>query len=113
MPTRGFIPARAFLVRGKLRVLGNGALGSCCYHVMSRTCGGEVFFNHAEKETLCRIIWCMAEFSGIKVPTCHVMGNHFHLLAEVPHLQTWLQRFEGPQGEAKLFEHLSTLYSKA
>jgi hypothetical protein len=40
------------------------------------------------------------------------MGNHFHLLAEVPHRESWLQRFEGPQGEAKLLEHLRILYSK-
>ena len=35
------------------------------------------------------------------------MSNHFHLPAEVPHRQTWLQRFDGPEGEAKLLEHLS------
>ncbi len=80
---------------------------------MSRTCGGEVLFDEVEKEALRRVIWRMAEFSGIKVVTYCVMGNHFHLLAEVPHRQTWLQRFEGPQGEAKLFDHLSILYSKA
>ncbi|HEY1052489.1 MAG TPA: chemotaxis protein CheW, partial [Prosthecobacter sp.] len=38
---------------------------------------------------------------------------HFHLLAEVPHRETWLRRFEGPEGEARLFEHLRVLYSKA
>lgn len=36
-----------------------------------------------------------------------------HLLAEVPHRETWLQRFEGPEGEALWFEHLRVLYSKA
>ena len=41
------------------------------------------------------------------------MSNRFHLLAEVPHRQTWLQRSDGPEGEAKLLEHLSMLYSRA
>ncbi|MCX6847787.1 MAG: chemotaxis protein CheW, partial [Verrucomicrobia bacterium] len=81
--------------------------------MMSRTCGGEVFFDDVEKEALRRVIWRMAEFSGIKVLTYCLMGNHFHLLAEVPHRETWLQRFEGSDGEAKLLEHLSILYSRS
>ena len=98
---------------GRFRILGKGPLESYCYHVMSRTCGGEVLFDEVEKEALRRVIWRMAEFSGIKVVTYCIMGNHFHLLAEVPHRQTWLQRFEGPLGEAHLFDHLRTLYSRA
>jgi putative transposase len=98
---------------GRLRVLGRGPLESYCYHVMSRTCGGEVLFDDVEKEALRRVIWRMAEFSGIKVVTYCLMGNHFHLLAEVPHRDTWLQRFAGAEGEAKLFEHLRVLYSRA
>ncbi|MFZ2278585.1 MAG: transposase, partial [Prosthecobacter sp.] len=66
-----------------------------------------------EKEALRRVIWRMAEFSGIKVLTYCLMGNHFHLLAEVPHRQTWLERFEGSNGEAKLLEHLGILYSRS
>ncbi len=98
---------------GRLRVLGKGPLESYCYHVMSRTTGGEVWFDEVEKEALRRVIWRMAEFCGVKVVTYCVMGNHFHLLAEVPHRETWLRRFEGPEGEARLFEHLGVLYSKA
>ncbi len=97
---------------GRHRILGKGPLESYCYHVMSRTCGGEVFFDDVEKEALRRVIWRMAEFSGIKVVTYCLMGNHFHLLAEVPQRGLWLQRFEGTDGEAKLFEHLSILYSR-
>lgn len=97
---------------GRKRVLGKGPLESYCYHVMSRTCGGEIWFDDVEKEALKRVIWRMAEFCGIKVVTYCVMGNHFHLLAEVPHQNTWLQRFEGPEGEARLFAHLGVLYSK-
>ncbi len=109
----GIYPAARSWSGGRRRILGRGPLESYCYHVMSRTCGGEVFFDEVEKEALRRVIWRMAEFSGVKVVTYCVMSNHFHLLAEVPHRQTWLRRFEGPEGEAKLLEHLGTLYSRA
>ena len=33
---------------GRRRILGKGALESYTYHVMSRTCGGEVFFDDVE-----------------------------------------------------------------
>ena len=109
----GLYPGARSWSGGRLRILGKGPLESYCYHVMSRTCGGEVFFDDVEKEALRRVIWRMAEFSGIKVVTYCLMSNHFHLLAEVPHRQTWLQRFDGPQGEEKLMEHLRSLYSRA
>jgi putative transposase len=108
----GLYPGARSWSGGRRRILGKGPLESYCYHVMSRTCGGEVFFDDVEKEALRRVIWRMAEFCGIKVVTYCLMGNHFHLLAEVPHRDTWLQRFDGPQGEAKLLEHLRILYSK-
>jgi hypothetical protein len=41
------------------------------------------------------------------------MGNHFHALVEVPRKDIWIERFSGPQGELRLFDHLRTLYSKA
>ena len=109
----GLYPAARSWSGGRRRILGKGPLESYCYHVMSRTCGGEIWFDEVEKEALRRIIWRMAEFSGIKIVTYALMGNHFHLLAEVPHRLTWLQRFEGPTGEKKLFEHLRILYSKS
>ena len=108
----GLYPGARSWSGGRLRILGKGPLESYCYHVMSRTCGGEVFFDDVEKEALRRIIWRMAEFSGIKIVTYALMSNHFHLLAEVPHRETWLQRFTGPTGEEKLFDHLRTLYSR-
>jgi REP element-mobilizing transposase RayT len=108
----GLYPGARSWSGGRRRILGKGPLESYCYHVMSRTCGGEVFFDEVEKEALRRVIWRMAEFCGIKVVNYCLMGNHFHLLAEVPHRESWLQRFEGPLGEAKLLEHLRILYSK-
>ncbi|MCX6850160.1 MAG: transposase [Verrucomicrobia bacterium] len=109
----GLYPGARSWSGGRFRILGKGPLESYCYHVMSRTCGGEVFFDDVEKEALRRVIWRMSEFSGIKVVTYCIMGNHFHLLAEVPHRETWMQRFEGADGEARLFDHLRTLYSRA
>jgi putative transposase len=108
----GLYPGARSWSGGRRRILGRGPLESYCYHVMSRTCGGDVFFDDVEKDALRRVIWRMAEFCGLKVVTYCLMGNHFHLLAEVPHRDTWLQRFEGPHGEAKLLEHLRILYSK-
>jgi putative transposase len=108
----GLYPAARSWSGGRRRILGKGPFESYCYHVMSRTCGGEIWFDDVEKEALRRIIWRMAEFSGIKIVTYCLMGNHFHLLAEVPHRQTWLERFDGPDGENKLFQHLGILYSK-
>jgi len=108
----GLYPAARSWSGGRKRILGKGPLESYCYHVMSRTCGGDIWFDDVEKEALRRVIWRMAEFSGIKIVTYCLMGNHFHLLAEVPHRQTWLERFAGPDGEKKLFQHLSILYSK-
>ena len=108
----GLYPGARSWSGGRRRILGKGPLESYCYHVISRTCGGDVFFDEVEKEALRRVIWRMAEFCGVKVVTYCIMGNHFHLLAEMPHRETWLQRFEGPQGEAKLLEHLRILYSQ-
>jgi hypothetical protein len=93
--------------------LGKGALESYTYHVMSRTCGGEVFFDDVEKEALRRLLWKMAEFSGVRLVTYCIMGNHFHALVEVPKREIWLERFSGEGGEEKLLTHLRTLYSKA
>jgi len=105
-------PAARSWSGGRRRILGKGALESYTYHVMSRTCGGEVFFDDVEKEALQRLLWKMAEFSGVRLVTYCIMGNHFHALVEVPKREIWLERFSGKGGEEKLFEHLRTLYSR-
>ena len=98
---------------GRRRVLGRGPLESYTYHIMSRTCGGEVFFDDVEKEALRRVLWRLADFSGVRLVTYCIMGNHFHALVEVPKREIWLERFSGAEGEEKLLAHLRTLYSKA
>ena len=54
------------------------------YHLMSRTVNGEAWFGSREREILRKMIWQVAEFSGIRVITYAVMKNHFHLLVEAP-----------------------------
>ena len=54
------------------------------YHLMSRTVNGEKWFGMREKEYLRKLIWQVADFSGIRVITYAVMNNHFHVFAEVP-----------------------------
>ncbi|MBB5038287.1 transposase [Prosthecobacter dejongeii] len=105
-------PAARSWSGGRRRMVGKGALESYTYHVMSRTCGGEVFFDDIDKEALKRLLWRLADFSGVKLVTYCIMGNHFHALVEVPRREVWLERFAGPTGEEKLFEHLRLLYSK-
>jgi hypothetical protein len=80
---------------------------------MSRTCGGDVFFDDVEKEALRRLLWKMSEFCGVRLLTYCVMGNHFHALVEVPKRELWLERFSGAEGEERLLAHLRTLYSRA
>ena len=97
---------------GRRRVLGSKGLVANYYHAMSRTCGGEVFFDEVEKEALRRVIWRVAEFCGVEVLTYCVMGNHFHVLVSVPHHGAYVERFAGPEGEKRLLGHLRSLYSK-
>ena len=101
---------------GRKRVRGDDGRSNV-YHVMSRTCGGEVFFDETEREALVLVMRKMARFCGIKILTYCIMGNHFHALVRVPHQATWLEEHFGPPGaeggEEKLFEHMRLLYSKA
>ena len=97
---------------GRRRVLGVRPREHC-YHVMSRTCGGTVFFDDVEKEALRRLLWKMSEFCGLRLLTYCVMGNHFHALVQVPVKEEWMRQFEGADGEKRLFEHLGLLYSRA
>ena len=102
------------LRRRRLRIKQTGmALSSTCFHLMSRTCGGTVFFDETEKEGLVLVLRRLAAFCGVKLLTYCVMGNHFHALVRVPNREEWLKRFDGAGGEDKLLAHLGTLYSNA
>ena len=51
---------------------------------MSRTVNGERFFGNREKEIFRKMLWQVADFSGVEVLTYAVMSNHFHVLVRVP-----------------------------
>jgi REP element-mobilizing transposase RayT len=51
---------------------------------MSRTVNGERLFGDREKEVLRKMLWQVADFSGVELLTYAVMGNHFHVLIRVP-----------------------------
>jgi len=103
---------------GRCRILG-GEKADYCYHVMSRTCGGDYLFGNEEKEAFRKIMRRMARFCGVTVLTYAVMSNHFHILARVPCRLRFLKRFDDQHGESegsgeeRLMQHLSILYSKA
>lgn len=97
--------------RGRKRVLGTKGQANS-FHVMSRTTGGEHLFGDVEKEAFVRVMRRLERFSGVEVMTYAVMANHFHLLVRVPDREKFLKRFEGEDGEVKLLEHLTLLYSK-
>ena len=87
-----------------------------CYHVMSRVAGGDLLFGEVEKEAFRKLMRRMEKFSGLEILTYAVMGNHFHVLLRVPCQEEYLRRFrEGnrEEREARLLEHLKSLYSKA
>ena len=57
---------------------------SGCFHLMSRTVGGRDLFGSVEREVLRKMIWQVAQFSGLQVLTYAIMKNHFHLLVKCP-----------------------------
>jgi hypothetical protein len=78
---------------------------------MSRICDGLPFFDDTDKEALSLVLRNLARFSGIKLLTYCIMGNHFHALVRVPERTEWLKQFEGTDGEGHLMRHLRLLYS--
>ena len=62
-----------------------GAPGApCCYHVISRVGGRALVFGDAEREFFRSLLAKQLEFSGLRCLAWCFMGNHFHLLLEVP-----------------------------
>lgn len=51
---------------------------------MSRTVNGEALFGAREKEVLRRMLWQVADFSGVEVLAFCLMNNHFHVLTRIP-----------------------------
>lgn len=55
------------------------------YHCMTRTVNGEHLFGDRDKERLRRMLWKVADFSGVEILTYCLMNNHFHVLVHVPY----------------------------
>jgi len=57
------------------------------YHCITRTVNGEMLFKDREKEVLRKMLWEVADFSGVEILTYCIMSNHFHVLVYVPDKQ--------------------------
>src|SRR6056297_2694703 len=68
--------------RARLKITEPGVDG--VYHCMTRTVNGEHLFTDRDKEQLRRMLWQVADFSGVEILTYCVMDNHFHVLVLVP-----------------------------
>lgn len=58
--------------------------GVSYYHCFSRVVDRRIIFHSGEKEAVRSILRKLERFLGLRVATYCLMGNHFHLLVEVP-----------------------------
>lgn len=87
------------------RLIGPGP--TCFYHCLSRITGGEFIFKttgygSGEAEYFVRLLHGLAAFSGITILTYALMGNHFHILCEVPQPR--------PLSDPELLDRVEALY---
>ncbi len=66
------------------RILIGSGEGRGYYHCVSRVVDRRIIFHASEKEVFRSILRKLERFLGVKVVTYCLMGNHFHLLLEVP-----------------------------
>ena len=85
-----------------LRLLGNG---KSYYHCISRIVDRRKVFEGRDKEVFRKIMRNLECFMGVRVVTYCLMGNHFHLLVEVPDREKLK-----PLSEAELRELLPLLH---
>lgn len=78
------------------------------YHCVSRVVDRRILFHADEKEVFRSILRKLEQFSGLRVATYCFMGNHFHLLIEVPDRSSI-----APLDSRSLLELLPLLYDKA
>ena len=75
------------------------------YHVVSRVVGRTLVFGDEEKEAFKKILDRQLNFSGLRCLAFCFMGNHFHLLLEVPDKGTAMRGWS----DEDLLERLGTL----
>ncbi|MCF6311942.1 MAG: transposase [Verrucomicrobiales bacterium] len=63
------------------------------YHVVSRTAGRVILFGDDEKEAFRVLMLRQLKFSGLRALAWCFMGNHFHLLLEVPDKEAALRNW--------------------
>ncbi|MFP4157599.1 MAG: transposase, partial [Opitutales bacterium] len=79
--------------------------GVLIYHAMSRVVGGEMLLGAREKEVFRKMLWRVADFSGVEVLTYCIMDNHFHVLVRVPERDRSIS-------DAELLRRFRVLYPK-
>jgi len=84
------------------RLLGEGR---SFYHCVSRVVGREIVFKDKDKAVFRKMMRSLEAFLGVRVVTYCFMGNHFHLLIEVPD-EGDLERLS----EDEILGHLEGLY---
>ena len=77
------------------------------YHCISRVVDRRLAFETDEKEKFRMFMRMYENFTGCRVVSYCLMGNHFHLLLEVPPLP------EGGFSDSELLGRLSALYHPA
>ena len=70
------------------RIVVAPGFGRAYYHCISRVVDRRIVFHAAEKEVFRAILRKLERFLGVRVVTYCLMGNHFHLLLEVPDKET-------------------------
>ena len=54
--------------------------GPGVYHAITRTVNGERLFDDVAKEVLRKLIWRIADYSGVEIHTYAILSNHFQLI---------------------------------
>jgi len=88
------------------RLLAPDRLSHALYHCISRMVRGEPLLGDVEKEKFVEYMRLYANFCGLSIHTYAVMGNHFHILVEVP------RRPEALPGDEKLVALVRETYGE-
>jgi len=70
--------------QGRQFILGDPDGRARFLHVVTRTAGQEILFGDDERERFRKILFKQLKFSGLKALAWCLMGNHLHLLLELP-----------------------------
>src|SRR5882762_5519378 len=78
--------------------------GPGVYHAITRTVNGERLFDDVAKEVLRKLIWRIADYTGVEILTHTILSNHLHVVLRVP------QKTAIP--DAELLRRYHVLYPK-